>query len=67
MTLDVYAGLFGDDVNAVADLLDAAARKASADRMRSGETHGRVLPFASGESTRRDQRRSASPRGESNS
>jgi hypothetical protein len=67
MTLDVYAGLFGDDLDAVADLLDAAVRKASADRMRTSESHGRVLPFASGEGTRRDLRRSASPRGESNS
>lgn len=57
MTLDVYAGLFGDDLDTVADLLDAAARKAGADRMRTGEPHGRVLPFASGEGTRRDLRR----------
>src|SRR5262245_23657684 len=31
MTLDVYAGLFGDDLDTVADLLDAAARRANAD------------------------------------
>jgi integrase len=31
MTLDVYAGLFGDDLDTVADLLDRAARKADAD------------------------------------
>jgi hypothetical protein len=67
MTLDVYAGLFGDDLDTVADLLDAAGRKASADRMRTGGTHGRVLPFASGEGNRRDLRGCASPRGESNS
>jgi hypothetical protein len=29
MTLDVYAGLFGDDRHAVADALDHAARRAS--------------------------------------
>ena len=31
MTLDVYAGLFGDDLDAVADRLDEAAAKARAD------------------------------------
>jgi hypothetical protein len=31
MTLDVYAGLFGDDLDAVADRLDAAAAAARAD------------------------------------
>jgi len=30
MTLDVYAGLFGDDLDAVADSLDAAARRSGA-------------------------------------
>jgi hypothetical protein len=31
MTLDVYAGLFGDDLDSVACLLDEAARRAAAD------------------------------------
>jgi integrase len=31
MTLDVYAGLFGDDLDSVADSLDAAARRSGAD------------------------------------
>lgn len=35
MTLDVYAGLFGDDLDAVADRLDATARKAAADQVRT--------------------------------
>ena len=34
MTLDVYAGLFGDDLDAVADRLDATARAAAADQVR---------------------------------
>jgi hypothetical protein len=51
MTLDVYAGLFGDDLDAVADLLDEAARRASAGSMRTRGATGRVLPFASGEGT----------------
>jgi integrase len=67
MTLDVYAGLFGDDLDTVADLLDEAARRAAADSLRTREATGRVLPFASGEGPRRDQGFSASPRGESNS
>jgi integrase len=37
MTLDVYAGLFGDDLDAVADRLDAAARAAAADQMRTDD------------------------------
>ena len=35
MTLDVYAGLFGDDLDAVADRLDATARAAAADQVRT--------------------------------
>jgi hypothetical protein len=54
MTLDVYAGLFGDDLDTVADLLDGAARPAAADSVRTREATGRVLPFASGEGPRRD-------------
>lgn len=35
MTLDVYAGLFGDDLDAVADRLDEAAARARADSLRT--------------------------------
>ena len=35
MTLDVYAGLFADDLDAVADQLDRAFAKANADQMRT--------------------------------
>jgi hypothetical protein len=35
MTLDVYAGLFGDDLDAVADRLDEAFTKVRADQMRT--------------------------------
>jgi integrase len=35
MTLDVYAGLFGDDLDAVADRLDEAAVRARADSVRT--------------------------------
>ena len=35
MTLDVYAGLFGDDLDTVADRLDEAAALASADYLRT--------------------------------
>ena len=35
MTLDVYAGLFGDDLDAVADRLDEAAARSSADQLRT--------------------------------
>jgi integrase len=66
MTLDVYAGLFGDDLDTVADLLDEAARRAAADSVRTREARGRVLPFASGEGTRRDQGFGESPRRNSN-
>jgi len=45
MTLDVYAGLFGDDLDAVADRLDEAAAQARADHLRTrGLEHG-VLPL----------------------
>ena len=43
MTLDGYAGLFGDDLDTVADLLDEAAQRAAADSMRTREATGRVL------------------------
>ena len=35
MTLDVYAGLFGDDLDALADRLDETAARARADQMRT--------------------------------
>ncbi len=66
MTLDVYAGLFGDDLDTVAHLLDEAPRRAAADSVRTREAIGRVLPFASGEGTRHDQGFGESPRRESN-
>jgi hypothetical protein len=49
MTLDIYAGLFADDLDAVADQLDRAFARTNADQMR---THRRLeqpnqaaLPF----------------------
>jgi integrase len=35
MTLDVYAGLFGDDLDAVADRLDEAVKRVHADQVRT--------------------------------
>jgi hypothetical protein len=35
MTLDIYAGLFADDLDAVADRLDRAFLKLNADQMRT--------------------------------
>lgn len=37
MTLDVYAGLFGDDLDAVADRLDATGRAAAAGQVRTND------------------------------
>lgn len=45
MTLDVYAGLFGDDLDAVADRLDAAAAAARADSLRTEPPKPDVLPL----------------------
>ena len=45
MTLDVYAGLFGDDLDAVADRLDAAAAAARADSLRTETPKPDVLPL----------------------
>ena len=45
MTLDVYAGLFNDDLDAVADRLDAAAAAARADYLRTTAPNDDVLPF----------------------
>jgi hypothetical protein len=48
MTLDVYAGLFADDLDAVADRLDRALAKLNADQMRTERRPSRsnqaVLP-----------------------
>lgn len=49
MTLDVYAGLFGDDLDAVADRLDEAATKARADYLRTPAENGDVLPLDFGD------------------
>jgi integrase len=45
MTLDVYAGLFGDDLDAVADRLDEAAARARADSLRTRRTEPDILPI----------------------
>jgi hypothetical protein len=45
MTLDFYAGLFGDDLDAVADRLDAAACAARADSLRTDGENADVLPL----------------------
>jgi hypothetical protein len=49
MTLDVYAGLFGDDLDALADRLDDAFAGLSADQMRTGRgSTGVVNPMRAG-------------------
>jgi integrase len=45
MTLDVYAGLFGDDLDAVADRLDEAAARARADYLRTAAQNADMLPL----------------------
>jgi integrase len=45
MTLDVYAGLFGDDLDTVADSLDAAARRSGADILRTPPASAPVVPL----------------------
>lgn len=45
MTLDVYSGLFDDDLDAVADRLDAAAQTARQDHADSLRTDGAVIAF----------------------
>lgn len=45
MTLDVYAGLFGDDLDTVAESLDAAARRSGADILRTLGTEADVVPL----------------------
>jgi integrase len=44
MTLDVYAGLFGDDLDAVADRLDQAAPASRADQVRTTAHPGTTTP-----------------------
>jgi len=51
MTLDVYAGLFGDDLDAVADRLDEAAAKARADYLRTRGTDSDILPLDFGDAS----------------
>jgi hypothetical protein len=43
MTLDVYAGLFGDDLDAVAARPDEAFTARSEDYLRTGTTDGTVV------------------------
>lgn len=45
MTLDVYAGLFGDDLDAVAERLDQAVRGRGADQVRTTGTSDTVTPL----------------------
>jgi len=49
MTLDVYAGLFGDDLDAVAERLDEAAANARADYLRTQAGTAGVVPLDLGE------------------
>lgn len=48
MTLDVYAGLFGDDLDTLADRLDDSAAKARADYLQTASPDADVLPIDSG-------------------
>jgi hypothetical protein len=43
MTLDVYSGLFDEDLDAVADRLDAAAQSSRQDRADYLRTEGTVV------------------------
>jgi hypothetical protein len=45
MTLDAYAGLFGDDLDAVADRLDEAASRARADCLRTEDRSATHSPL----------------------
>ena len=44
MTLDIYAGLFADDLDAVADQLDRAFARTNADQMRTQSASGPAEP-----------------------
>ena len=48
MTFDVYAGLFGDDLDAVADLLDAAAKAAAAEAHDGCSSRAKALDVTCG-------------------
>jgi hypothetical protein len=43
MTLDVYAGLFGDDLDAVATRLDEAVAARDSGYLRTGGMHARIV------------------------
>ena len=43
MTLDVYAGLFGDDLDAVAESLDAPARRSGGDILRTSPAEAPIV------------------------
>ncbi|MEW2386603.1 hypothetical protein AB0873_31895 [Micromonospora sp. NPDC047707] len=49
MTLDVYAGLFGDDLDAVATRLNEAAAARDAAYLRTGTAGGEVVDLGNGE------------------
>lgn len=50
MTLDVYAGLFGDDLDAVANQLDEAVAARDKDYLRTRPVSGGVIDLGNGES-----------------
>ena len=43
MTLDMYAGLFGDDLDAASTRLDEAVAARDVDYLRTGTTNGGVI------------------------
>ncbi|GAA4569490.1 hypothetical protein GCM10023176_26190 [Micromonospora coerulea] len=49
MTLDVYAGLFGVDLDAVANRLHEAVAARDADYLRAGTAGGGVIDLGNGE------------------
>ena len=49
MTLDVYAGLFGDDLDAVATRLDQAVTGRDKDYLRTGGAEAHVMILRNGE------------------
>jgi integrase len=48
MTMDVYSGLFDDDLDGVADRLDAAVTRARADSVRTERASAAVIPLDTG-------------------